>query len=246
MNFLPVVEIFYSLQGEGRYVGYPSVFIRLGGCNLKCPSLPCDTIRAVDMQQYADSWIRYQDANSILKHIDSVLQLKTITTPKHIVITGGEPTIHFKNPIFIKLAELLVEKGFLITIETNATIELDFLKYDIYKSFIYSMSVKLSNSGESKNKRFKPSVINSYTKFSKESYLKFVINSELIIGGGLEELSEIISSASESTEIYCMPSGTNRAELEKEAKSVFEFCMSHSFRYSDRIHIRVYDNKDGV
>ena len=185
---LPVVEIFYSLQGEGRYIGHPSLFVRLAGCNMTCLGLPCDTIRAVDAKNFADSWVKYDSASKLISSICDEINSKTKVAPRHIVITGGEPTIHFTNPIFLELAKQLVESGFLITVETNATIWLDFVANPILSNFIFSMSVKLSNSGEAYDKRIKQAVIAEYIKVSKESFFKFVLDEKMLRDLLLREL----------------------------------------------------------
>ena len=102
-SFLKVHSIFETIQGEGPYVGTPSVFIRLSGCNLACSF--CDT----EFENY-----------SIYKthHIvDEVLNLVGFTK-KLVVITGGEP---FRQPISL-LCEQLISHGLKIQIETNGTL----------------------------------------------------------------------------------------------------------------------------
>ncbi len=243
---LPVVEIFYSLQGEGRYIGHPSLFIRLAGCNMTCPGLPCDTVRAVDAKSFADGWVRYDTATNLISAVYDAIDSKTKTVPKHIVITGGEPTIHFANPVFLELAKHFVESDFLITVETNATVALDFEANPILGNFIFSMSVKLSNSGEAYAKRIKLDVIEMYTKSSKSSFLKFVLDENMINSTAFEEIDSIIKHLPCKPDIYCMPKASKKAELDLTTKAVFDFCMLHGFIYSDRIHIRAYDDKDGI
>jgi len=78
---LKLTEIFYTLQGEGRYTGYPAVFIRLAGCNLNCPW--CDTVHSSNFQATADTICMCVEGNLPAKDSESVL----------LVITGGEPTL---------------------------------------------------------------------------------------------------------------------------------------------------------
>lgn len=105
---LDVQEIFPTLQGEGPYVGQPSVFIRLGGCNLACSF--CDT----EFESYKNI--------SVEKIIKETLKLAKNKSGKIIrkliVITGGEP---LRQPIE-KLCKELIKLDFLIQIETNGTI----------------------------------------------------------------------------------------------------------------------------
>ena len=132
---IPISEIFYSIQGEGKYIGYPSIFVRVGGCNLKCPGFSkngCDSFYAVD-KKYSSKW-KYLDIEEIKEEIKRYLNYKP-----HLVITGGEPTLFYKQ-----LYPLIEWFDNLITIETNTTIDIDFKNYPKYKDVVFAMSVKLS------------------------------------------------------------------------------------------------------
>jgi len=230
MGLIPISEIFYSIQGEGKYAGCPSVFLRVGGCNLKCPGFGekgCDSYYAVD-KKYKNEW-QYLSIKEIKNEI-----LKFQKHKPHLVITGGEPTLYYKE-----LHELIIDYPNEITIETNATINIDFIKYPKYKEVTFAMSVKLSNSGESYNKRVKKDVINSYAKNAKKSFFKFVIDRDL-----KNEIEDITKGL--DLPIYCMPLGASKEELDRNAKFVFEFCLKNGYCYSDRLHIRLFGKKKGV
>jgi 7-carboxy-7-deazaguanine synthase len=100
---LKVVEIFATLQGEGPFVGQPSVFVRLGGCNLACGF--CDT----EFEQFEE-----MDLGSV---VGQVTQLGG-TTHDLVVITGGEPLRQNIAP----LCEALLAEGLRVQIETNGTL----------------------------------------------------------------------------------------------------------------------------
>ena len=105
---LDVQEIFATLQGEGPFVGQPSVFIRLGGCNLACSF--CDT----EFESY-----KKISLEKILERTQKLAQNKGgKIVKKLVVITGGEP---FRQPIE-KLCQKLVALDFLVQIETNGTL----------------------------------------------------------------------------------------------------------------------------
>lgn len=92
-------EIFYSLQGEGYFTGTPAVFLRMSGCNLKCPF--CDTAH----EDYTE-----------MTPLQIAETLRAYPT-RHIVITGGEPSLQLDQ----MLIDLLHDDGWFIQIETNGT-----------------------------------------------------------------------------------------------------------------------------
>lgn len=103
---LQVNSIFHTIQGEGPHVGTPAVFIRLAGCNLRCPG--CDTEYTKIMGDRAYTPIRL---------VGEVQE--RIAPGGLVVLTGGEP---FRQNI-APLAHLLVETGFRVQVETNGTLD---------------------------------------------------------------------------------------------------------------------------
>ena len=98
-----VNEIFYSLQGEGYYTGVPAVFVRLTGCNLRCPFCDTDFDKGKEMSEE-----------------EIVAEVRKFPA-RHTVITGGEPTLQINK----RLTFLLHKSGMFIQIETNGTHALD-------------------------------------------------------------------------------------------------------------------------
>ena len=98
-RIMKVNEIFYSIQGEGRWTGTPCVFIRFSGCNLMCEF--CDT----DHHLYHEYSIK-ELVNAITEY-----------PAKHVVFTGGEPTLQVTDD----LCKPLKAKGYYLHIETNGT-----------------------------------------------------------------------------------------------------------------------------
>lgn len=83
---LRVSEIYMSIQGEGPHVGEPTIFLRFGGCNLRCPLWPCDTQHAID-PKYRHEWAR-MDVEDILNVIDTIGEQWEWF---NVCLTGGEP-----------------------------------------------------------------------------------------------------------------------------------------------------------
>ena len=100
---LKVQEIFPTVQGEGPHTGEPSVFVRLGGCNLACDF--CDT----EFESFSEIAIE-----EILDHVEDFAE----DGRKLVVITGGEPLRQNISPF----CEMLLEEGFTPQIETNGTL----------------------------------------------------------------------------------------------------------------------------
>lgn len=97
----PIVEHFYTLQGEGYWAGTPAYFVRLGGCDVGCSW--CDT-------RY--SWKKDGWALAVPDEIVSWIKQ---TPARHVVLTGGEPTMHPLAP----LIQTLQKQGFFVQIETS-------------------------------------------------------------------------------------------------------------------------------
>lgn len=251
---LYLVEHFYSIQGEGKYTGTPSLFIRFGGCNMKCEGfgcieksqtgvnvLGCDTVYAVNKEHFSHSWIPITQTQTLL----NILDLYDLPDGVDIVLTGGEPLIYANEEIFVDFLDTLDKRGYRITFETNGSLAIDFEKYPVYKNCIFALSVKLSNSNESFKKRVNGAVIYSLASSAKEAFFKFSIDTESI-NLGLEEEIENIILHSPQTKVYCMPLGGSKEEVEKNTEPLIEFCKSKGYNFSDRLHIRIWDKNKGV
>lgn len=249
-----LTEEFFSIQGEGKYAGVPSYFLRTGGCNLNCPGFGasyevdgevrygCDTYFAVD-SAYAKSWTKVDDSKILIDRLKN--EFKTIGYKPHMVITGGEPLMYHSDKVFYTVIQWLVSEGLEITFETNGTIEIDFEKYPAYRSCIFALSLKLANSGEPEEKRIITQALQSIRDQAKEAFLKFTIDAYLVKTSAEDEIRSIREILPELP-VYCMPVGESRDTIWKNDKAVFEFCMKHDFKYSDRLHIRVFDTTQGV
>lgn len=133
---LNVSEIVSSIQGEGKFTGYPTTFIRLAGCNLNCGY--CDT-------KYANNHGKKKRMS-----IQTILSYLFKMGNQHVCITGGEPLL--QADVFPLIYEL-VERAYHVTIETNGAVAIE---DDLYlRSFSYCMDIKCPSSGMSQKNIYK-------------------------------------------------------------------------------------------
>ena len=250
---IQLVEHFFSIQGEGRYAGRPSIFFRFGGCNLTCKGfgciersldgkeiVGCDTVYAVD-RSFSHMWADITNVDMLIGIVESY----GLTYAADIVFTGGEPLIYAGDDALVEFLIYLHAKGHRITFETNATLKPDFEKHPVFCECIYALSVKLGNSGEPYGKRVRPDAIGAIAYNAKEAFFKFSIDRESIDAALDAEIEEILSYAPE-LEVYCMPLGGNKAEVERNTLPLVAYCKEKGYTFSDRLHIRIWDMNKGV
>jgi len=249
-----LVEHFYSIQGEGKYTGSPSLFLRFGGCNMKCEGfgcietskegseiLGCDTIYAVNKEHFSQDWTQIKSVDELV----TVVKSYELPYGVDIVLTGGEPLIYANDEIFIRFLNELHKSGHRICFETNGSLNVDFDKYPVYKECIFALSVKLSNSGESLKKRINADVIHSLATESKEAFFKFSIGKDSINKALEAEIDSILCHVPK-TKVYCMPLGDNKSQVEANTEPLVEFCKSKGYNFSDRLHIRIWNDEKGI
>jgi 7-carboxy-7-deazaguanine synthase len=144
---LRINEIFHSLQGEADAVGYPTVFVRLTGCPLRCRY--CDTAYAF----HAGDWLDLEDI---------VERVRGYGTP-YVCVTGGEP---LAQPNCLKLLGRLCDQGFNVSLETSGA--LDISSVDPRVSRV--IDVKTPGSQEAARNR-----IENFESLTQRDQLKFVI-----------------------------------------------------------------------
>ena len=247
-------EQFFSIQGEGKYAGVPSYFLRTGGCNLHCSGFGasyeaagetrqgCDTWFAVD-RVFTAQWQAVEDAQVLIDELGEAFG--QIGYDPHVVITGGEPLMYHSDPVFYAVIVWLVERGVQVNFETNGTIIVDFDRYPAYRACTFALSVKLSNSGEAERKRIVPQALRAVAENAQEAFLKCTISRDLIESTANDEI-QMLRDLLPETDVYCMPVGESRDTIWRNDQAVFEFCKQHNYRYSDRLHIRVFDQTIGV
>lgn len=208
-----ISEIFESIQGEGRFMGHPSIFVRMFGCNLRCDS--CDTKYAYEEGEY----IEY----SVRELYDEILSLKK---PEYKVIwTGGEPLLQRKD--IIELSSQIPD----CHIETNGTINLDesylFERITVSpKKNILSDYENFFSYWNKDNVDFK-FVIGKHDWCFKERDIKKIINKNFI----------------SKDKIWLMPHGVDKEGVCLSSKKVWKLCIDLGVNYSDRLHIRVWNDR---
>lgn len=282
MSQIKVSELFYSIQGEGKYMGVPSIFLRTFGCNFECngfgmPKGESSNERnyiASDIAKYRDykdlplvhtgcdsyaSWDpRFKKLSpkmsitDIAKKIVSLLPFKEWQN-EHLVITGGEPLLGWQReyPLLLNLIEMASLKD--ITFETNGTQELHEEFYDYLawwnikrggNSLTFSVSPKLSVSGEKRELAIKPSVVCDYETVG-DTYLKFVVATEEDVEEALEVI-QIYRKEGFRGHVYLMPVGGVESVYSLNNRRVAELAMKNGLRYSDRLQVNLWKNDWGT
>lgn len=219
-----IAETFQSVQGEGRYAGTPSLFIRTSGCNLRCWF--CDT-------PYT-SW----EPEGVQRSLDSLLDEVRAAECRHVVITGGEPLL---VPQLVPLTQAIAELGRCITIETAGTVDLP------VAAGLMSISPKLDNStpddpvwrARHDRRRHRPAVIRRLTT-DYDYQLKFVIDTPPDVAAVEQYLAEFPHVAADR--VYLMPQARDRDTLRAKTDWLAPLAAARSWRVSPRLHIELFGN----
>jgi organic radical activating enzyme len=281
MNSIKISELFYSAQGEGRFVGVPSVFLRTFGCNFKCAGFgmpPGESTKEIEpiaanvhlyktfeelplVNTGCDSYASWHPAFKELSPyytIDEIVSKLLALTPNnrwmqdngndvHLVITGGEPLLGWQQ----LYPELLNHKDMQdirnITFETNGTQPLhegftQFLDgwYTASKEITFSVSAKLSASGESWDNAIKPDVVVSYQQYGF-TYLKFVVDSLAHFDEIDRAVSEYRAAGFEGP-VYVMPVGGVVSVYDGNRIHIADEALKRGYYYSPRLHVDLWGN----
>ena len=285
---IKVSEVFYSLQGEGRFVGVPSVFLRTYGCNFTCAGFGCKTgeksTGADDVAEVVHLYNKFEELPLVetgcdsyaswhpaFKHLspnqttEELVERMLALTPNnmwqqnngndvHLVITGGEPLLGWQRAY----TELLQHKGMAdlrnITFETNGTQKLhsDFrhtlldwtlnpkYKKRGYNNLTFSVSAKLSASGEKWEDAICPDIVKSYQDIG-HTYLKFVVETDEHIAEAIKA-TDAFRAGGFTGQIYLMPQGGVVEPYDKNKKRIADICCAQGWNYSPRLHVDLWGN----
>lgn len=162
MQVLRITEIFLSLQGESRSVGWPTVFVRLTGCPLRC--VYCDT-------EYAFTGGEKMSIAEILERVRSY-------GVRHVCVTGGEPLAQ-KN--CLPLLTSLADEGYEVSLETSGAFDVS----GIDKRVVKVVDLKTPSSGEVERNRYE-----NLALLGPDDQVKFVIMSEADYRWSVEKVRE--------------------------------------------------------
>lgn len=278
---LKVSELFYSAQGEGRFVGVPSVFLRTFGCNFTCSGFGCAPgEKSTEADNVAKQVHLYKDFLSLplvntgcdsyaswhpeFKHLSPMVETKDLVdqmlalTPNkhwvqengndvHLVITGGEPLLGWQRAYEELLSHPDMADLKNITFETNGTQKLQpkFKEYltdwnDYNRDITFSVSAKLSASGEKWDEAICPDIVASYQEVGT-TYLKFVVETE-------EHFAEVEKAVKEfraggfTGVVYVMPQGGVVTPYAANRVKVADWAMTKGYNYSPRLHVDLWGN----
>lgn len=237
-----VSETFYSIQGEGRYIGTPAVFLRTQGCLLNC--VWCDTYNVWKsgkeylFQELLDLW----KTNGYISALDN---------DAHIILTGGEPLARHKE--IAGFLNYIIEEetnNIFIEIETAGTVMPDEQLNDFFPPY-YNVSPKLANSGMDMKRRNRPDVMKYLADLSWEndenksgSSFKFVVSNREDIDEAIDTYMEPYSINPSS--IYIMAQSQTKKELEEKEPIIIDLAKEYGLKYSTRLHLHVWDKATGV
>jgi 7-carboxy-7-deazaguanine synthase len=286
MAKIKISELFYSLQGEGRFVGVPSVFLRTFGCNFTCSgfgmppgqlsteadvvgsthkAIPFATFEGLPLvttgcDSYASWHSDFKDLSPMLT-VDAIVDRMLELTPNgrweqdngndvHLVITGGEPLLGWQRAY----ADLLNHPGMSdlknITFETNGTQQLskDFRTYlerwvDLgsgEREVTFSVSAKLSASGEKWEEAICPEVVAGYQSVGR-TYLKFVVETKEHIDEAIRAVAAFRQGGFRGV-VHLMPQGGIVRPYNENKMFVADICVEQGFNYSPRLHVDLWGN----
>jgi 7-carboxy-7-deazaguanine synthase len=224
-------ECFESIQGEGNYAGVNSLFLRFHFCNLTCSW--CDS---------KFTW--FGNARNYVEHTSS--QIKDIIiahTPKHVILTGGEPSLYPLDQLVVPGKKFHVESNgtciptepLEITVRENVILRREGMDESVISHFNWVVSPKLSNSRQEVNEK-------SLSFWSGKTYciFKFVVRD----GTDIDEVENVIGQYSiDRSKVYLAIEGqTLESQLQPE---MVDEIVKRGFHFSPRLHVMLWGTQRG-
>lgn len=240
-------EIFHTIQGEGISAGLPATFIRASRCNLHCRW--CDTdytwnFTGTPWPHDHDSRPGYAKYDKSAVTIDlppeTIAALVRARPPRRVVLTGGEPLLQQDD--WLEIIRLLRADAepWSFEVETNGTR----MPTADFEAAIdqFNISPKLANSGMPESLRLIPEVLHHLAR-SPKAWFKFVASSP----ADLAEIDSLVARHGiPADRILLMPEGRTPAELDRHASLLAAACIDRGWRFSDRLHVRLWGDQRGV
>ena len=240
-------EIFHTIQGEGISTGAPAVFIRASRCNLHC--IWCDTDHTWNFA--GTPWPHEKDAlpgyekfskSEVTFEIDpadAAARILAYACPR-TVITGGEPLL--QQDEFLEMIGIIraSQPEHQFEVETNGTRIPSPAFHEAVDQF--NVSPKLSNACMPESSRLHPQALAFFAE-SPKAWFKFVVAEP----SDLEEIQTLCAAHSIPRQrVLLMPEGRTCEELDRHAAWLAGICRDLGYRFSDRLHIRLWGDKRGV
>lgn len=217
VDTINISEIFCSRQGEGKWTGTESIFVRLAGCPLQC--VYCDT---------AYAW-NATSKTAAKMTVAEILDATHAMNASHVVITGGEP---LANENLLPLIEKFHELNKVITLETSGAF---FQKVAVE---LISISPKLSRAAAQIS--VDPKTVAQLMSLSPYQ-LKFVIDAPSDIDEALFFLEKIPLVPNRET-VFFMPQAIDVITMQEKELWLKPLCEKHEVTYSPRMQIVWYGN----
>lgn len=232
-------EIFYTLEGEGRFAGEPSVFFRLFGCNLTCQGFKSES-----SPYGCDSYVSWSKKNKLTftETFDLIEKNNFVTALERgaiMKITGGEPLLR-QEPLIEFVKAFAVKYNFVprIDFETNGTIVPDPSWVNIFNA-TFTVSPKLTNNGDSVEKRYNPKALRAHVELN--SCFKFVVKTRTDVAEILDKYVNAPDIKVPRSLVWLMPCCGSREEQIKVIGELADICKEHTFKMSPRLHLFIWD-----
>jgi 7-carboxy-7-deazaguanine synthase len=238
---LLVNELFGPVwQGEGRQAGQLAAFLRLGGCNLACSW--CDTPHAVFFDERKAAL--HRDGRAYNPQVELVrLRVPEVLEKLHkflpdgglVIVSGGEPML--QRDQLMPLIEGVAAGGLDVAFETAGTIHPGVLAGE---RIHWTVSPKLSGSGNPLSKRFKAEALHKYNELGAD--FKFVVTTQQ---DQREIQDAVLALRIPKKRVWIMPEGATPDAVLLHGRWAADFALAQGYNFTLRQHVLLYGNKRG-